>query len=308
MALMFLSPDDPAQAWHEALRGAIPELDFRIWPEVGDPAEIDVALVWQPPPGELARYPNLRAILSLGAGIDGLLAQPGLPDVPIARMVDPSLTRTMTEYVVLATLRHHRQLDRFEREQRAARWSFALPPQAADRRVGVMGLGVLGRAAAASLARQGFPVAGWSREARQLAGIESFAGRAGLAAFLARTDILVCLLPLTRDTAGILNAATFAGLPRGAYLINVARGAHLIEPDLIEALDSGQLEGATLDVFREEPLPPDNPLWRHPNALITPHVASYASPRTAAEGVAENVRRARAGRPLLHQVDRDRGY
>lgn len=308
MALMFLSPDDPAEAWREALGAAIPELDFRIWPEVGDPAEIDVALVWQPPPGELARYPNLRAILSLGAGIDGLLAQPGLPDVPIARMVDPSLTRTMTEYVVLATLRHHRQFDRFEREQRATRWSFALPPQAADRRVGVMGLGVLGSAAATSLAAHGFPVAGWSREAKQLAGIDCFAGRAGLTAFLARTEILLCLLPLTRNTADILNAATFAGLPRGAYLINVARGAHLVEADLIAALDSGQLAGATLDVYREEPLPPEDPLWHHPKVLITPHVASYASPRTAAEGVAENIRRARAGRPLLHQVDRDRGY
>jgi glyoxylate/hydroxypyruvate reductase len=308
MALMFLSPDDPAEAWREALGAAIPELDFRIWPEVGDPAEIDVALVWQPPPGELARYPNLRAILSLGAGIDGLLAQPGLPDVPIARMVDPSLTRTMTEYVVLATLRHHRQFDRFEREQRSTRWSFDLPPQAADRRVGVMGLGVLGSAAAMSLAAHGFLVAGWSREAKQLAGIDCFAGRAGLTAFLARTEILLCLLPLTRNTADILNAATFAGLPRGAYLINVARGAHLVEADLIAALDSGQLAGATLDVFREEPLPPEDPLWHHPKVLITPHVASYASPRTAAEGVAENIRRARAGRPLLHQVDRDRGY
>ena len=308
MALMFLSPDDPPEAWRAALLAAIPELDFRIWPEVGDPAGIDVALVWQPPPSELARYPNLRAILSLGAGIDGLLAQPGLPDVPIARMVDPSLTRTMTEYVLLATLRHHRHFDRFERAQQAARWSFALPPQASDRRVGVMGLGVLGSAAAARLAEQGFPVAGWSREAKQLADVESFAGREGLAAFLARTDILVCLLPLTRDTAGILNAATFAGLPRGACVINVARGAHLVEADLIAALDSGQLAGATLDVFREEPLPPDNPLWRHSKVLITPHVASYASPQTAAEGVAENIWRARAGRTLLHQVDRDRGY
>jgi glyoxylate/hydroxypyruvate reductase A len=308
MALMFLSADDPAEAWRTALLAEIPELDFRIWPEVGDLAAIDFALVWQPPPGELARYPNLRAILSLGAGIDGLLAQPGLPDVPIVRMVDPSLTRTMTEYVVLATLRHHRQFDHFEREQTEARWSYAFPPQAADRRVGVMGLGVLGSAAAASLAAHGFPVAGWSRETRQLSGIESFAGRAGLPAFLARTDILVCLLPLTRDTAGILNAATFAGLPRGAYLINVARGAHLVEADLIAALDSGRLAGATLDVFREEPLPAANPLWRHPKVLITPHVASYASPLTAAEGVAENIRRARAGQPLLHQVDRARGY
>jgi glyoxylate/hydroxypyruvate reductase len=308
MALLFLSPDDPAEAWRAALCAAIPDLDFRIWPAAGDPAEIDLALVWQPPPGELARYPNLRAILSLGAGIDGLLAQPGLPDVPVARMVDPSLTRTMTEYVVLATLRHHRAFDRFEREQRAARWSFALPPQAADRRVGVMGLGVLGSAAAASLVAHGFPVAGWSREARQLAGIDSFAGRAGLPAFLARSDILICLLPLTRATAGILDAATFAGLPRGAYVINVARGAHLVEPDLIAALDSGQLAGATLDVFREEPLPQGSPLWRHPKILITPHVASYASPHTAAAGVAENIRRARAGRELLHQVDRSQGY
>jgi glyoxylate/hydroxypyruvate reductase A len=308
MALMFLSADDPAEAWRKALLAEIPELDFRIWPEVGDPAAIDLALVWQPPPGELARYPNLRAILSLGAGIDGLLAQQGLPDVPIARMVDPSFTRTMTEYVVLATLRHHRQFDHFEREQRAARWSYAFPPQAVDRRVGIMGLGVLGSAAAASLAAHGFPVAGWSRETRQLSGIESFAGRAGLPAFLARTDILVCLLPLTRDTAGILNATTFAGLPRGACLINVARGAHLVEADLIGALDSGQLAGATLDVVREEPLPATNPLWRHPKVLITPHIASYASPLTAAEGVAANIRRARAGQPLLHQVDRATGY
>src|SRR5918996_535485 len=158
MALMFLSPDDPAEAWRAALLAAIPDLDFRIWPEVGDPAEIDVALVWRPPPGELARYPNLRAILSLGAGIDGLLAQAGLPDVPIARMVDPSLTRTLTEYVLLAALRHHRQFALFARRQRAARWTSAFPPQAADRRVGVMGLGVLGGAAALSLADHGFPV------------------------------------------------------------------------------------------------------------------------------------------------------
>jgi glyoxylate/hydroxypyruvate reductase A len=308
MALMFLSADDPAEAWREALLAAIPELDFRIWPEVGNPAEIDLALVWQPPPGELVRYRNLRAILSLGAGVDGLLAQPGLPDVPIARMVDPSLTRTMAEYVLLAALRHHRQLDHFEREQRALRWSYAFPPQAADRRVGIMGLGVLGGAAAESLVHHGFPVAAWSRTGKELAGVESFGGEQSLGAFLARTDILVCLLPLTRDTAGILNAATFAGLPSGAYLINVARGAHLVEADLIAALDSGQLAGATLDVFREEPLPANHPLWRHPKVLITPHIASYSLPATGAEGVVENIRRARAGQRLLHQVDRNRGY
>jgi len=217
MALMFLSADDPAEAWREALCGAIPELDFRIWPDVGDPAEIDVALVWQPPPGELGRYPNLRAILSLGAGVDGLLAQQGLPAVPIARMIDPSLTRSMTEYVMLAVLRHHRQFDHFEREQRAGRWSFALPALAADRRISIMGLGELGSAAAQGLAGQGFPVAGWSRTGKVLPEIEVFVGQGGWHAFLARSDILVCMLPLTRDTAGILDAAAFAALPRGAF-------------------------------------------------------------------------------------------
>src|SRR5918996_1926144 len=171
MALMFLSPDDPAEAWREALLAALPELDFRIWPDVGDPAEIDLALVWRLPEGELARYPNLRAILSLAAGIDGLIADPDLPDVPIARMVDPSLTRAMTEYVLLAVLRHHREFDRFERAQRARAWAYAFPPQAADRRVGIMGLGELGSAAARALVAPGFQGLGWSRSPKTLDGV-----------------------------------------------------------------------------------------------------------------------------------------
>ncbi len=308
MALLFLSPDDPAEAWRAELQARIPNLDVRIWPDVGAPAEIELALVWRPPPGELARYPNLRAILSLAAGIDGLIADPDLPDVPIARMVDPSLTRTMTEYVLLAVLRHHREFDRFERAQRAREWAYAFPPQAADRRVGLMGLGELGSAAARALVAHGFQVLGWSRTPKVLDGVVSYPGRSELHAFLHRTDILVCLLPLTTDTVGILDAATFAELPHGASVINVARGQHLVENDLIEALDSGHLGGATLDVFREEPLPRDSPLWHHPKVLVTPHIASYSVPATAADGVAANIRRALAGEPLLHQVDRARGY
>ncbi|HLT02350.1 MAG TPA: glyoxylate/hydroxypyruvate reductase A [Geminicoccaceae bacterium] len=308
MALLFLSPDDPAEAWRAELQARMPELDVRIWPKVGDPAQIDVALVWRPPPGELARYPNLRAILSLGAGIDGLIADPDLPDVPIARMVDPSLTRTMTEYVLLAVLRHHREFDRFERAQRAREWAYAFPPQASERRVGVMGLGELGGAAARQLVAHGFQVLGWSRTPKALDGVVSYAGRSELHNFLHRTDILVCMLPLTAETVGILDAATFAALPHGAYVINVARGQHLVEADLIEALDSGHLGGATLDVFREEPLPRGSPLWSHSKVLITPHVASYSVPATAADGVVANIRRALAGEPLLHQVDRARGY
>jgi glyoxylate/hydroxypyruvate reductase len=305
---MFLSPDDPADAWRAELQARIPELEVRIWPDVGDPDEIEIALVWRPPPGELARYRNLRAILSLGAGIDGLVADPDLPDVPLARMVDPSLTRTMTEYVLLAVLRHHREFDRFERTQRAREWAYAFPPQAADRRVGIMGLGELGAAAARQLVGHGFHVLGWSRSPKTIEGVVSYAGRSELHAFLHRTEILVCLLPLTADTLGILDAATFAELPHGAFVINVARGQHLVENDLLQALDSGHLAGATLDVFRTEPLPPDSPLWTHSRVLVTPHVASYSVPATAADGVAANVRRVLAGEPPLHLVDRAKGY
>jgi glyoxylate/hydroxypyruvate reductase A len=308
VALMFLSPDDPAEAWRAELQARIPGLEVRIWPEVGDPAEIELALVWRPPPGELARYPNLKAILSLGAGVDGLIADPTLPDVPLVRMVDPSLTRTMTEYVLLAVLRHHRELDRFERAQRAREWAYAFPPQAAERRVGIVGLGELGAAAARQLVAHGFPVSGWSRSPKAIDGVVSYAGHGELHGFLHRTDILVCLLPLTAETEGILDAATFAELPHGACVINVARGRHLVERDLLRALDSGHLGGATLDVFREEPLPPDDPLWGHPKVLVTPHVASYCVPASAADGVAADIRRVLAGQPPSHQVDRAKGY
>ena len=305
---MFLSPDDPAELWRDELRARMQGLEVRIWPEVGDPAAIDTALVWRPPPGELARYPNLKAILSLGAGIEGLIADPTLPNVPIARMVDPSLARTMTEYVLLAVLRHHREFDRFEREQRARRWAYRFPPQAARRRVGIMGLGELGAAAARTLVAHGFAVFGWSRTPKAIKGVTSYAGRSELHAFLHQADILVCLLPLTAETRGILDAETFASLPHGACVINVARGAHLIEADLLAALLSGHLGGATLDVFETEPLPPESPLWARSDVLVTPHVASYSLPATAADGVVENIRRARAGQPLRHQVDRARGY
>jgi glyoxylate/hydroxypyruvate reductase len=308
LALMFLSPDDPAEAWRRELRARMPELEVRIWPEVGDPAAIDLALVWRPPPGELARYLNLKAILSLAAGIEWLIGDPTVPDVPIARMVDPSLTRTMSEYVLLAVLRHHREFDRFEREQRARRWSYRFPPQATERRVGIMGLGELGAAVARRLTDHGFAVSGWSRTPKSLAGVTAYVGRSELHAFLHRTDILVCLLPLTAETLGILDAETFASLPHGAFVINVARGAHLVEADLLAALESDHLGGATLDVFQTEPLPPESPLWSHPKVLVTPHVASYCLPATAADGVADNIRRALAGQPLRHQVDRTRGY
>jgi glyoxylate/hydroxypyruvate reductase A len=306
---LFLCEADHVDEWRRALLQEIPDLDFRVWPDaVGDPLDIDLALVWRPPLGELCRYPNLKAILSLGAGVESFMHDQSLPDLPLAHMVDESLTRTMADYVLLATLRHHRQFDLFEREQKAPSWAFAFPKGVGDRPVGVMGLGVLGEAAGRTLSAHGFDVAGWSRSAKTIDGIETYHGEDRLGAFLSRTEILVCLLPLTSDTEGILNAEHLGRLPKGAYLINAARGPHVVDDDLIQALDTGHLAGATLDVFDREPLPSDHPFWRHERILITPHVASYCVPKTAAFGVAQNIRLARAGKRLNHQVDRAKGY
>ncbi|MEK0081583.1 2-hydroxyacid dehydrogenase [Benzoatithermus flavus] len=308
MALLFYSLDDDAESWGRELRRHLPDLDYRVWPETGDLAEIDAALVWKPPPGLLRSLPNLKAILSLAAGVDAMLADPTLPDVPLCRLVDPSLTRTMSEFVLLQALKYHRGLDVYAGQQRAARWRLHLPLPPSATTVGIMGLGVLGEDAARTLRGHGFSVRGWSRTEKRLEGIACFSGEAGLDAFLAETRILVCLLPLTPETRGILDARLFARLPKGARLVNVARGAHLVERDLIEALDRGQLAHASLDVFQDEPLPPDHPFWRHPAIDVTPHAASYGLPESAAQLVAENYRRLREGRPLLHVVDRARGY
>lgn len=308
MALLFYSEDDDAAAWRRELLRRLPDLDVRIWPETGDPAGIDAALVWRPPPGLLRRLPNLRAIFSLAAGVDAMLADDTLPDVPLCRMVDSSLTTTMSEFVLLQVLKYHRGLDVFRTAQRRARWELQLPPPPAGTTVGIMGLGVLGEDAARVLAGHGFTVRGWSRGRKALPGVRCFAGRDELDAFLAGTAILVCLLPLTAATESILDGDLFARLPPGARLVNVARGRHLVERDLLDALDRGRLAHASLDVFRDEPLPPDHPFWRHPAIDVTPHVASYSQPESAAERVALNIRRLQAGEPLLDVVDRARGY
>lgn len=308
MALLFYSPDDDAVAWRREMLRRLPGLDFRIWPAVGDPAEIDLALVWRVPPGLLAGLPNLRVVLSLGAGVDAMLADPTLPDLPLCRLIDPSLTRAMSEFVLLQVLKYHRRLDVYAERQRQRVWRLDLPPPAARTTVGIMGLGVLGTAAAATLVGHGFTVRGWSRSTKEVPGVRCFSGPAGLAPFLAQTAILVCLLPLTAATRGILSAELLAGLPAQARLINVARGAHLVEADLLAALDRGRLAHASLDVFHDEPLPADHPFWDHPRIDVTPHAASYGQPESAADMVADNLRRLAAGRPLLHEVDRRTGY
>ncbi len=309
MALIFRSKIDRVDLWREGFARAMPDLEFRDWGDPGDPADVEFALVWQPPRGGLRRFANLKAIFSVGAGVDHLFGDTDLPEGgPVVRMIEPELTRGMCEYVALHTLRHHRRQREHEARQRAGEWNLIVVPTAPSRRVGVMGLGVLGSAAAATLVALEFDVAGWSRTRKDLAGVESFHGEAGLGRFLARSEIIVCLLPLTPGTEGILNAGLFAGLPRGASVINAARGGHMVEEDLLAALESGQLAEATLDVFRTEPLPPGHPFWGHPRVTITPHNASITDPDSGARRIAEIIDRFRRGEPLPNIVDPAAGY
>lgn len=308
-ALLFSSPEDDPLLWSRALLALAPDLEIRVSPELGDPAEIEAALVWKPPGGELARLPNLRLVISLAVGVDSLLEDPGLSaEIPIVRMGEAGMTATMNLYVAHAVLRHHQGIVGFARAQRARRWEYAFPYPATESRVGVMGLGVLGRAAARFVAGLGFPVAGWSRSPKSIPGVSSFYGPQGLAPFLAATDILVVLLPLTAGTRALVGREIFDRLPRGAKLVSCGRGPTIVEEDLLKALRSGQIAEATLDVFAAEPLPSDHPFWGMEQVLITPHCASSAQPEIAAREVVENIRRLRSGEPLLHRVDRGRGY
>jgi glyoxylate/hydroxypyruvate reductase len=309
MALLFRSSVDSEARWRPQLARLMPELEVRVWPEVGDPADIDYALVWHPEPGLLASLPNLKLILSLGAGVDHILRDPHLPrHLPIVRLVDPYMTDAMSEYVVLQVLRLHRRDLDYRAQQEAGVWRELEQKNAAERPVGILGFGALGEDAAGKLKGLGFNVALWSRSKKTVPGLASFTGAAALPALLERSEILVCLLPLTPETEGILNTSTFALLPKGAAVINAARGGHLIEEDLLAALASGQLSAAVLDVFRGEPLPADHPFWRHPRIVVTPHVAALTHPPTAAPIILDHIRRFEAGRPLRNRVDPARGY
>jgi glyoxylate/hydroxypyruvate reductase len=309
MALLFCSSVDSSARWQVQLERLSGTMEIRVWPEIGDPAEIDYALVWRPAPGLLASLPNLKLILSLGAGIDHILGDPLLPRaVPIVRLVDPYLIAAMSEYVVLQVLRLHRQDLDYQAQQQAAIWRELPQKNAGERPVGILGFGEIGQDAARKLKALGFPVSGWTRRPQQIAGFPTYAGMPDLPRLLGGSEILVCLLPLTGETQGILCARTFARLPRGAGLVNAGRGGHLVEADLIPALASGQLSAVALDVFRDEPLPPGHPFWQHPRILVTPHIAGITNPATAAPIVLDNIRRSEEGRPLLHRVDPARGY
>jgi len=309
MALLIYSPTHPVADWAAAIRALAPDLDVRIWPDAGDPAEIDVALVWKPPAGLLQSFPNLKLMQSFGAGVDGILADPNIPrHVPLARVVDGRLTVGMTEYVLLHVLRFHRQVDAMQQNQRTKTWQWLPPVDPSERVIGIMGLGTLGGHVAAKLVDLGFQVASWSRGLKAVEGVTSFHGDEHLDGFLRICNVLVCLLPLTPQTRGIVCRRTLSLLPRGAYLINAARGGHVVDADLLHALDSEWLAGATLDVFNEEPLGDNHPFWTHPKVTVTPHNAADSIPAHVAPQIVDNIRRLQAGQPILRLVDYRRGY
>jgi glyoxylate/hydroxypyruvate reductase A len=310
LAVLLSTKAHTMQDWREALLACDPTLDIRLFPEAGDPADIEAAVCWtQHDMAELRRYPNLKLLVSMGAGVDHLLRQPGPPPgVPVARLKDERLTQGMTEWVLLNVLRFHRQDLEYRAQQAARVWDELPAPETAQRRIGILGLGELGGASARALLGLGFPVMGWTRSPREVEGVRCFHGEAGLREMLGQTDILVCLLPLTPQTRGIIRAETLALLPRGAFVINAARGGHLVAEDLLAALDSGHIAAAALDVFEPEPLPADHPFWGHPKVLVWPHAASITIPSSAAPQVVENILRAREGRPLINLVDFSAGY
>ncbi|GJE61811.1 2-hydroxyacid dehydrogenase [Methylobacterium trifolii] len=306
--LVFASAVDPVAPWRTALEGLLPDIRVRTPEEIEPEDDVRYALVWKPPTGFFARHPGLRLVTILGAGADALVGRDDLPDVPVTRLSDPEMARMMTHYVLFAVLRYARDIPTFEAAQRAGRWHYVHPREARQIRVGVLGLGELGSATALELARQGFSVAGWSRTPKALPGIACHAGPDALVPFLAQTEILLVMLPLTPWTRRLIGAAELAALPWGAKLVNVSRGAVIDEAALVAALQSGHVGGATLDVFETEPLADEHPLWEMENVLVTPHLASVAIPASAARQVAENIRRVRTGRAPEQRVDLTRGY
>lgn len=284
-------------------------LDLRVWPNVGNKDEIDFALVWNHPVGVLNQFVNLKAIHSLGAGVDHIFVDADLPvNVPIARIKDPYMADDIVQYVVAYVLHYIKRVDHWHTKQVERQWSKVPPFNYSDKIIGVMGIGFLGTKAITALSHLGLKVIGWSNSAKNIENVKTYVGNSELNDFLSKTDILICMLPLTKETKYILNHDTFSHLPKGAYLINIGRGDHLVESDLLEAISNGQLSGAVLDVFSQEPLPSDHPFWTNTSIRVTPHIASVTNTSTAAPQIIENYHRILSGKNLLNQVNVSKGY
>jgi glyoxylate/hydroxypyruvate reductase len=310
MAILLQYRADRMAAWIEALRAALPEEEIRVWPDHGDPADIEVVVTMAPERGSLRPFRRLRFIAATGAGVDALL-EPGRdlpPGVPVVKLTDGRLAESMAQYVLAATMRYFRQFEAYERQQRAREWRQLPRPEIEAFPVGLLGLGTLGRVAAELLLKVDFPVRGWARTAKSLDDLETFTGREGLMVMLPQLRLLVCLLPLTEETKSIVDRRLLSRLPEGAFFINAGRGAHVVEDDLLEALVRGRLAHATLDVFATEPLPRDHPFWVAERITLTPHIASFTDPKSAARIIAQTLHLAREGRALPGRADPSHGY
>lgn len=309
MSLLFIAPDRDLQSWKKTIHDIDPNIEVEFWPAIENKNRVQFAVCWNHPKHVLDQFPNLKAVSSLGAGADHLLRDEHLPDtVDICRVVSPSLVKQMKEYILGAVISIQRNFARYIRQKNQGKWQPHSHPLASELSIGIMGLGKLGRPVAEQLAQMGYHVAGWARSSKEIEGVETFAGTKEQNTFLNTTRILVCLLPLTDETEGILDLDTFKQLKENAWIINVARGKHLVDEDLIYALDSNILEGAWLDVFSEEPLPDKHAFWNRKNIIITPHVASITKPSEVANQIVENYKRTLSGIELSHKIDRKVGY
>ena len=308
-AIMLLKTDARDKQWIDAFAQAMPELEVRLWPDMGDPSEINCALLWGPPPELFDGLDNLEVIFSIGAGVDSLLTCPTLPThLPIVRMVEPELTAGMVEFCLFHVLRFHRLMPQFESNRIARHWEELTQAPASEITVGIMGLGVLGMALVHQLTALRYQVIGYRRGPGEVDGLEVFHGEAQLEAFMRRSEILVALMPSTQETRGLINSRTLSWLPPDAYVINAGRGDLVNERDLVKALDEGGLAGAALDVFETEPLPQDSALWTHDKVYLTPHVASITHPPTACRYLADAISDFRQGKPWPNLVEPGRGY
>lgn len=308
MALLYKADPVRGEQWKRLFAEHAPDIEWRAWPDIGDPKDIRYLAAWQAPDDLETRLPNLEVLFALSAGVDQLDLDSLPTSLPVVRLLDPGITRGMCEYANFAVLSLHRDMLRYRQQQVARCWQAHLLQPAAQRRVGVMGLGMQARQILATLQTFGFALSGWARSEHRIAGVDCFAGDEQLPAFLGQCDIVLCVLPLTEQTKGILNRQLFHHLPKGAALVNMGRGGHLIEEDLLEALASGQLSAAVLDVLQQEPAAPDHPFWQHPQILLTPHIAAMTQPESAFGVLLDNIRRHQRGESMLGQIDPQRRY
>jgi len=307
MALLVLMPGRNTDTLVARMRSLRPNLDIRVWPEIGNTSDIEFIVTWNHSPGELKKYPNLRGISSYGAGVDHILRDPELPEgIPIARVVDQKLIHEVSQYAVSAVLNQKRHWEGYRENQRKKKWRPI--PMAKTDAIGILGLGQIGQTTARAFVKLGFHVYGWDRAPKKIQSVHCFHGEAQFAQLLSVVDYLICSLPLTPSTKNILNKKTFRRLKQGAYVINMGRGDHLVEEDLLEAIEEGHISGACLDVFRMEPLPQGHPFWNHPKITVTPHIAGITDPDAVAGQLLKNYRRMQKGLPPLNTINRQRGF